>query len=238
MYAFLLLFLCARNHITILYFLISLNNCTFKMFIYKQKINIMIIRNLQSIERNIVLGMTLITAVVFTSCSRTLTSLRSSEKLQNQQVLLTKPSEVTVPQTAVVFPKEQSPSVLQKADKVELVQAAKKHKFSMWANSQSHFIIQKSTLVKNTIVKTVDNQMASVKSMSKNNNQMSDNHSAQPMRDLIRTGIMCIVIALVLYLIAWLLFFADPISTLFYVLATIFLVVGILFLLFGLLRMM
>jgi len=195
------------------------------------------IRKLHFFQRNIQLALSLIILVAFASCSRSVTSLRSSDKLQNQQAL-TKPSQTAIPQTAIVPPKLQPAADLQKDAKAEVAQTTEKHKFSKWSNANAKFIFQKSALVKNTVIKTVDNQMASIKSLTKNNRQMSDNHSAQPTRDMIRTGIMCIIISLILYLIAWLLFFADPISTLFYVLASIFLVVGIIFLLFGLLGMM
>jgi len=197
----------------------------------------MTIKNLHPTSQKLLLGVTLFSAILFTSCSRTLTSMSNTDKLQNQQELF-KPSKATNLPLATTVPEKQTEQKDSKSTVAYVPETVKKQEFRKWADSKTKIVFTKTKLVKTLITTNVDKTVASIQGVDKNKNTMSANHSAHPMRDLIRTGIMCLIISLVLYLLAYLLFFADPISWLFYVLATIFFVAGILFLLFGLLRMM
>ncbi len=197
----------------------------------------MTIKNLHPTQQNFLLGLTLCTAMLFTSCSRSLTSMNNTSKLQNQQVLA-KPSHET--SLATAYQKEKGidvstdkaiPLSAQSID-ITPAQMGKKENSGTLAGN-AHKYIHHASLVKNLIVNKIDHQIASIQAMPKNSSVMSAKNTAQPERNMVWTGFYFLIISLVFFILSLL----PVIGIVFWYIAIVFLVVGLLFLLLGLLRM-
>jgi len=159
--------------------------------------------------------------------------MQSSKKMQNQQVLIN-PSMANAEKQIAVEPQAEKPATVTAQQPKKLVGGLiKTHSSGLKTRSFAKLALN-PILIKNVILNKVEKQVAVV-TASKNRALTSYKHtSGSEFEGSIRRAIICLVIALIFYLIAA--FLPWPADVVLNLIGTIFLIVGIIYLLFWLLR--
>jgi hypothetical protein len=195
-------------------------------------------RILQKINRNGLLGLIALSTFAFASCSRSLTSLQNSKKMQNQEVLVN-PAASHEKQIAAV-PQVESPAIeiAPRVDGKSLPTESSKPIVSDRLAKRHSSFASKLAPVKNQVLSLVKTQSAAINKITKTVGATTAHKQTKDLMEggMIRRAIICFIIALIFYLIGFLVFW--PLSEVFYIIATVFFVIGVIYLLFGLLRAM
>ena len=193
---------------------------------------------LQKINRNALLGLIAIATFAFASCSRSLTSLQNSKKMQNQEVLVN-PSVKHEKQIAAIPQVESAtPEIAIQGNAKPIPLVARKPVINDKLAKSYALVASKLAPVKNQVISIFKTQTATINNFTKTSSIAAGHKQTKIATEfgMIRRAIFCFIIALIFYIIAFVLFW--PASELFYIIASIFFVVGIIYLLFGLLRAM
>jgi len=191
-------------------------------------------RILQKISRNGLLSLIAISTLAFASCSRSLTSLQNSKKMQNQEVLVS--PTLKHEKQIVVVPQIQNPEseIIPQTNPGLAIAPAQKSMRNVSTVSKTSVLVSKIASVKTQVLNKVENQVTDFQNLTKNSKVASYKHQSDFGFGMVHRGIVLIIIGVILIVLAVLL--PWPLGELFYIIGAIFLIVGILDLLFGLLR--
>ena len=193
-------------------------------------------KTLRSLNQRIILGLIALSTFAFASCSRSLTSLQNTKKLQNEQVLIN-PSVGNAEKQIAVAQQAEKPATAIAQQPKKLAGALINTNLPNLKTKKSDKLALHPLLIKNMILNKVEKQVAAI-TFAKNSRAITsiNNTSGSEFEGSIRRAIICFVIAVVFFLVGDLFFW--HIGYVFYVIGTIFLIVGIIYLLFWLLREM